>query len=69
MPIVHVMLIEGRSPQSKAALIKGLTDAVVQAINAAPETVRVILQDVPASHWGVGGVAKRPIVTEKPIEG
>lgn len=60
MPLIQVTLIEGRSHSMKAALISGLTDAAVQATGAPRESIRVILQEVPAAHWGVGGVAKSP---------
>ena len=58
MPLIQVTLIEGRSAQAKAALIQRLTDAAVESIAAPREAVRVILQEVPPAHWGVGGVSK-----------
>lgn len=58
MPLVDVTLIEGRPADAKAALIAKLTHAVVEAIGAPCESVRVLLREVPASHWGVGGVSK-----------
>ncbi|HWT18722.1 MAG TPA: 4-oxalocrotonate tautomerase [Variovorax sp.] len=58
MPLIQVTLIEGRSAEAKTALIRGLTDAAVDAIAAPRESIRVILQEVPAAHWGVGGVSK-----------
>jgi len=58
MPLIHVTLLEGRSADAKAALIHRLTDAAVEAVAAPRESVRVILQEVPPAHWGVGGVSK-----------
>jgi 4-oxalocrotonate tautomerase len=58
MPLVQVTLIEGRSIDAKMALIAGLTDAIIDALGAPRTAVRVILHEVPAAHWGVGGVAK-----------
>jgi 4-oxalocrotonate tautomerase len=58
MPLILVTLIEGRSAEAKTALIRGLTDAAVEATAAPRESIRVILQEVPAAHWGVGGVPK-----------
>ena len=58
MPLIQVSLIEGRSPQVRRALIAELTDAVVRALDAPRETVRVILNEVPPEHWAVGGVPK-----------
>lgn len=58
MPLIQVTMIEGRSADAKAALLQALTQAAVDAVGAPRESIRVILQEVPASHWAVGGVAK-----------
>lgn len=58
MPLIQVTMIEGRSAQMKEALIRSLTDGAVQATGAPRESIRVILQEIPAVHWGVGGVSK-----------
>ena len=58
MPIVEVLLIEGRSREKKLALMKALTDAVEITLAAPRESIRVILREVPAEHWAVGGVPK-----------
>ncbi len=58
MPLIQVTMIEGRSVEMKAALMRGLTDAAIEATGAPRETIRVILQEVPNAHWGVGGVPK-----------
>lgn len=58
MPILDVSLLEGRSPEVKRRLIEELTDTVVRVLDAQPSTVRVILREVPPSHWGVAGEPK-----------
>lgn len=58
MPFIQVTLIEGRKPEAKTDLIRTLTEAVVTSIGAPIESVRVILMEVPASHWGVAGKPK-----------
>jgi 4-oxalocrotonate tautomerase len=60
MPLIQVTMIEGRSADAKTALIRGLTDSAVDATGAPRESIRVILQEVPGAHWGVGGVSKSP---------
>ena len=55
MPICHVHLIEGRSVQQKRLLIQKITQAMHEAIDAKPESVRVILTEVPKEHFGIGG--------------
>lgn len=56
MPLVEVTLVEGRSPQQLRALMHEVHDAVVRSVDAAPESVRVVLREVPATHWSAGDV-------------
>jgi len=61
MPIANVMILEGRPPQIKQALIRSVTAAIVEALQVKPESVRVILQEVPPEHWGIGGVSAKEL--------
>ncbi len=56
MPFVDVTLAEGRSPEQLRALQHELTHAVVRAIGAPVESVRVVLREVPTTHWSAGDV-------------
>lgn len=58
MPIIEVTMIEGRSDDLKEDLIRELTNAAVKAIDAPIASVRVILREVPAQHFGAAGVSK-----------
>jgi 4-oxalocrotonate tautomerase len=65
MPLIEVTLIEGRSDELKTKLISELTAAAHRAIGAPKPSIRVILREVPASHWGVGGISKAEIDRQK----
>jgi 4-oxalocrotonate tautomerase len=56
MPLVEVTLVEGRSDEQLRTLISRLTAAVVDAVGAPKENVRVVLREVPATHWAAGDV-------------
>ena len=56
MPLVEVTLVEGRTPEQLRALISRLTAAVVDALDAPKENVRVVLREVPTTHWAAGDV-------------
>lgn len=56
MPIIEVTLIEGREPERLRDLITRLTDAAVEAVDAPRDSVRVILREVPATHFAAGDV-------------
>ena len=55
MPIVRIELTEGRTAQQKGALIRRVTEAVVETLAVEPEQVRVLLFEVPPEHWAIGG--------------
>ena len=55
MSVVTITIFEGRSAETKARLIKSLTDAVVTELPAKPEHVRVIINEVSAENYGVAG--------------
>lgn len=65
MPIVRVELLEGRSAEAKAALIRRITEAVVETLGSQPDQVRVLLHELPPENWGVAG---EPIGGARPAE-
>jgi 4-oxalocrotonate tautomerase len=56
VPLVEITLVQGRTPQQLRALMHEVHAAVVKAIDARPESVRVIVREVPATHWAAGDV-------------
>ncbi|MFF4546541.1 2-hydroxymuconate tautomerase [Streptomyces sp. NPDC001435] len=56
MPLVEVTLTEGRTPEQLRALISELTAAVVSAVGAPKQNVRVVVREVPKTHFAAGDV-------------
>lgn len=56
MPLVEITLVEGRTPARIRSLISEIHQAVVRTLDAPPDTVRVIVREVPPTHWAAGGV-------------
>ncbi|KRE62016.1 4-oxalocrotonate tautomerase [Nocardioides sp. HDW12B] len=56
MPLIEVTMVEGRTPQQVRALISALTDAAVETVAAPRESIRVVVREVPATHWAAGDV-------------
>jgi 4-oxalocrotonate tautomerase len=48
--------VEGRSADQIRALMSTTTDAVVGTIAAPRESVRIVIREVPATHWAAGDV-------------
>lgn len=55
MPIVQVNLVEGRTPEQIAAMIRGVSEAIATSLDAPIETVRVIVNEMAEHQYGVGG--------------
>ncbi len=56
MPFIEVTLVEGRSPEQLRALISGLTQAASAAVGAPVGNIRVVIREVPPTHWAAGDV-------------
>ena len=56
MPMIKIEMFEGRTPHEKRALVAAVTEACVRTIGSPPESVHVLLVDVPKSNWATGGV-------------
>lgn len=55
MPIVDIKILEGRDTAIKRKLIEAVTDSVEQVLCADRKSIRVLLHEIPAAHWGVAG--------------
>ena len=55
MPLIHVEIMEGRTETQVADLIKNLTTATEETLKVPRENIRVIVKEVPKTHWGIGG--------------
>jgi 4-oxalocrotonate tautomerase len=55
MPIAEIHLLEGRTVEQKRAVIAKVTQALCEAVDAKPESVRVILHEMPKEHFGIAG--------------
>lgn len=56
MPVVTVQMWPGRTTDQKRALVRAITDAMVQHAGAKPDHLHVILQEVPREDWGRAGI-------------
>ncbi|NQZ46314.1 MAG: 2-hydroxymuconate tautomerase family protein [Erythrobacter sp.] len=57
MPVVTVQMRKGRSKDAKRALMRNVTDAVVDSIGADRGKVRVLIYEVDDADWSVGGIS------------
>jgi 4-oxalocrotonate tautomerase len=61
MPFAQIYMIEGRTAEQKKAVIEKVTQALVDAVDAPKENVRVWIHDVPKENWGIAGVSAKDL--------
>ncbi|MER5436995.1 tautomerase family protein [Streptomyces sp. NPDC002790] len=54
MPQITVTLAEGRTPEQIRTLQREVHEAVLRSIDTRPEYIRVVVHEVPATHWATG---------------
>ncbi len=55
MPIANIQMMEGRTAEQKAKLIRKVTDAIMESLDAPEGNVRVLINEIPKQHFGIGG--------------
>lgn len=55
MPIIHVNLMEGRPKEKVAEVIENITTTVAETLDAPVESIRVLVTEIPKTHWGKAG--------------
>lgn len=55
MPIISVVLAEGRSSAQKRELCRQLTEAAVRSVLVQPDQVRVVIQETKLENYAVAG--------------
>jgi len=59
MPFAQIYLLEGRTEEQKRAVIEKVTKALVEALDAPKQNVRVWIHDMPKENWGIAGVSAK----------
>ena len=54
MPIATIRIVAGRDAQKKRAMANAVAQAIAGTLDAPIESVRVIVQEIPADQWYVG---------------
>lgn len=55
MPLAVINIMEGRTDDQKRAVIEKVTHAIVEALGSPVENVRVLINEVPKTQWGIAG--------------
>jgi 4-oxalocrotonate tautomerase len=54
MPNVEIAIGAGRSAEQLRTLMREVHQAVLRSVDTAPQNIRVVIREVPRSHWATG---------------
>ena len=54
--IIEIIMMEGRTPQTKKNLIKTLFEDIEKDLNISPHDIEICILESPASNWGFRGM-------------
>lgn len=54
--MAFVSIREGRSPESIRTMISAVTAAIAESLGAPAASIRVVVTEVPLTHWATGDV-------------
>ncbi|MET9859079.1 tautomerase family protein [Streptomyces smyrnaeus] len=57
MPQIDITLAEGRTPAQLRELMHEVHAAVLRTVDTRPEYIRVVVREVPRTHWATGDVS------------
>jgi 4-oxalocrotonate tautomerase len=55
MPIVNIQILQGRPEEKVKEVIRNVTEIICATLEVPKESVRVIVTEIPKTHWGIGG--------------
>jgi len=61
MPFAQIYMLEGRSAEQKKAVIEKVTQALVEAVGAPRDSVRVWIHEMPKENWGIAGISAKDL--------
>jgi len=56
VPMAFVSIREGRPPEQIRKMISAVTAAIAESLDAPPASIRVVVTEVPLTHWATGDV-------------
>jgi 4-oxalocrotonate tautomerase len=65
MPLIQISLVQGRDAEVVKRFVKDIARTAHESLGAPMETIRVIVNEVPPTHWGVGDQTRDDIDAAK----
>lgn len=55
MPLVTISIMQGRPPERIEAMIRSVSAAIAESLDAPIETVRIVVNEMQEHQYGIGG--------------
>ncbi|MEW9670950.1 4-oxalocrotonate tautomerase [Ammoniphilus sp. 3BR4] len=55
MPLINITILQGRTEEQVKQLIQNVTVTVSETLGAPKESIRVLVHEMPKTHWGIAG--------------
>jgi 4-oxalocrotonate tautomerase len=55
MPLVHIDLMEGRSPEQLTAMSRSVSEAIATSLDAPISSVRIVINEMAPHEYWIGG--------------
>lgn len=65
MPLVHIDLMEGRSPDRIERMIAAVSEAIARSLDAPIESVRIVVNEMKPHQYGIGGLSWPAVVAAR----
>ena len=56
MPMIRLEMFPGRTPEQKRDFVREVTRLAAETLKCKPDSVDVVITEIPKSHWAKGGV-------------
>jgi 4-oxalocrotonate tautomerase len=61
MPLIQMQILEGRPEEKIKAVIENVSDTVSETLDVPKQNVRILVSEVPKTHWGIGGTTAKDL--------
>ncbi|MCG5216904.1 tautomerase family protein [Streptosporangium soli] len=65
MPLIEATIAEGRTPEQIRSLMHEVHEAVRRSLGSPPESIRVVVREIPRTHWSSGGLTLEEIAARE----
>jgi len=65
MPLVHIDMMRGRSPEAIETMIGAVSKAIADSLNASIASVRIVVNEMEPHQYGIGGKPYAVVAEER----